>query len=128
MLVIGFVLLVIPGIYLLVVFGASLTGVIMFERAGIGRTFGLVNPAFGQTLGRLASFLLVAVVYGAIVNAIAAALAGPEGFTYDLLGNLLALPVSFASVGVAVVTYASLRNRENPAVTTPALAADLDRP
>ena len=28
----------------------------MFERAGIGRTFALVNPAFGQTLGRLLSF------------------------------------------------------------------------
>ena len=56
----GFVLLVIPGIYLLVVFAAALTGVIMFERAGIGRTFGLVNPAFGQTVGRLLSFAIAA--------------------------------------------------------------------
>ena len=32
------------------------------------------------------------------------------------------------SVGVGIVTYATLRNRENPAVTTPTLAAELDRP
>jgi hypothetical protein len=53
---------------------------------------------------------------------------GPDGFVADLLRNILTLPVTFASVGVAVVTYATLRNRENPAVTTPALAAELDRP
>ena len=120
--------LIIPGLYLIVVFAATLTGVIMFERAGIGRTFALVNPAFGQTLGRLLTFLLAALVYSAIVGAIVSALVGPEGFVSDLLRNILSLPVTFASVGVAVVTYATLRNRENPAITTPALAAELDRP
>jgi hypothetical protein len=124
----GFVLLVIPGIYLLVVFAAALTGVIMFERAGIGRTFGLVNPAFGQTLGRLLSFAVAAMIYSGIVGAVVGALVGREGFASGLLSNVLTLPVTFASVGVAVVTYASLRNRENPAVTTAQLAADLDRP
>ena len=47
---------------------------------------------------------------------------------YQLLSNILSLPVSFAFVGVGIVTYATLRNRENPAVTTPTLAAELDRP
>jgi hypothetical protein len=51
-----------------------------------------------------------------------------EGFVGGLLDDVLTLPVTFASVGVAVVTYASLRHRENPAVTTRALAAELDRP
>jgi hypothetical protein len=124
---IGLAALVIPGLYLLVVFAGSLTGVIMFERAGIGRTFALVNPAFGQTLGRLLTFMLAALVYSAVVGAIVNALVGPEGFVSDLLSNILTLPVTFASVGVAVVTYATLRNRENPAVTTPTLAAELDR-
>jgi len=124
----GLIALIVPGIYLIVVFAASLTGVIMFERAGIGRTFALVNPAFGQTLGRLLTFLLAAVVYSAIAGAIVSALVGPTGFVADLLRNILSLPVTFASVGVAVVTYATLRNRENPAITTPALAAELDRP
>jgi hypothetical protein len=126
--ILGLVVLVVPGLYLIVVFAASLTGVIMFERAGIGRTFALVNPAFGQTLGRLLTFMLAAVVYSAIAGAIVSALVGPTGFVADLLRNILSLPVTLASVGVAVVTYATLRNRENPAITTPALAAELDRP
>jgi hypothetical protein len=124
----GFLVLVLPGIYLLVVFGATLTGVIMFEREGLGRTFALVNPAFGQTLGRLLTFVLAALIYSAIAGTIITALVGPDGFVADLLRNILTLPVTFASVGVAVVTYATLRNRENPAVTTPVLAAELDRP
>ena len=124
----GLIALIVPGIYLIVVFAASLTGVIMFERAGIGRSFQLVNPAFGQTLGRLLTFVLAALVYSAIAGAIVSALVGPEGFVADLLRNILSLPVTFASVGVAVVTYATLRNRENPAVSTPMLASELDRP
>jgi ABC-type multidrug transport system permease subunit len=124
--VLGFIL-ILPGIYLLIVFGASLTGAVIFERAGIGRTFSLVNPAFGQTLGRLLSFALAVIVYSAVVNFVISALVGREGFVYQLLSNILSLPVSFAFVGVGIVTYATLRNRENPAVTTPTLAAELDR-
>jgi len=120
-------ILILPGLYLMIVFGASLTGVVIFERAGIGRTFSLVNPAFGQTLGRLLSFALAVIVYSAIVNFIVSALVGREGFVYQLLSNILSLPVSFAFVGVGIVTYATLRNRENPAVTAPTLAAELDR-
>ena len=123
---VGFILLVIPGIYLIVVFAASLTGVIMFERAGIGRTFSLVNPAFGQTLGRLLSFALAALVYSAILGMIVGVIFR-EGFLAGLVYNVLTLPVTFASVGVAVVTYASLRHRENPEITTRTLAAELDR-
>ena len=123
---VGFILLVIPGIYLIVVFAASLTGVIMFERAGIGRTFSLVNPAFGQTLGRLLSFALAALVYSAILGMIVGVIFR-EGFLGGLVYNVLTLPVTFASVGVAVVTYASLRHRENPEITTRTLAAELDR-
>jgi hypothetical protein len=122
----GFILFLLPGIYLIIVFAASLTGVIMFERSGIGRTFSLVNPAFGATFGRLLSFALAALVYYAVVGAIVGALFG-RGFFAGLVANVLSLPVTFASVGVAVVTYASLRHRENPAVTTPTLAAELDR-
>jgi hypothetical protein len=126
--VLGLIALVLPGLYLMVVFAASLTGVIMFERAGIGRTFALVNPAFGQTLGRLLSFAVAALVYSAIADSIVSALVGRDSVAAGLLSGILRLPVTFALVGVAVVTYATLRNRENPAITTPALAAELDRP
>ena len=120
-------ILILPGLYLLIVFGASLTGVVIFERAGIGRTFSLVNPAFGQTLGRLLSFALAVIVYSAIVNFIVSALVGREGSCSELLRTSSASR-SLCLVGVGVVTYATLRNRENPAVTTPTLAAELDRP
>ena len=125
---VGLLLLLVPGVYLAVVFAATLTGVIMFERAGIERTFALVNPAFGGTFLRLLSFGLGALVYSAVVGAVVGVLVDREGFVGGLLDDVLTLPVTFASVGVAVVTYASLRHRENPAVTTRALAAELDRP
>ena len=48
--VLGFIL-ILPGLYLLIVFGASLTGAVIFERAGIGRTFSLVNPRSGRRSG-----------------------------------------------------------------------------
>jgi hypothetical protein len=124
----GLALLILPGLYLIVVFGATLGGVIMFERSGIGRTFALVNPAFGQTLGRLLSFGVAAFLYSVVVGWIVSALVGREGFVYELLANILTLPVTFAWMGVGIVTYATLRNRESPAVTTPTLAAELDRP
>ena len=43
-----------------------------------------------------------------------------------LLSAVFTLPVSLVSVGVAVVTYAELRNHENPAVGSPALAAQME--
>ena len=126
----GFLVLVLPGIYLLVVFGATLTGVIMFEREGLGRTFALVNPAFWQTLGRLLTFVLAALIYSAIAGTfIIGALVGPDGF--------VAAPAASTSSRCRSRSRRSasrssptptLRNRENPAVTTPALAAELDRP
>ncbi|MCW0212859.1 MAG: hypothetical protein OJJ54_05840 [Pseudonocardia sp.] len=122
---IGFVLLVLPGLYLLTVFGAALTGVIMFERAGIGRTFELVNRRFWPTFGRLITFVIAAAIYSGIIGAILGSFLDYDGFAYSLLHNLLTLPVTIASVGVAIVTYAELRNHENPAVTSPVLAGEL---
>ncbi|MCU1628954.1 MAG: hypothetical protein JWP64_3903 [Pseudonocardia sp.] len=127
MVVIGFILLVLPGIYLLVVFGAALTGVIMFEKAGIGRAFELVNRRFWPTFGRLITFVIAAAIYMGIVEAVLGLFLDPNGFAYSLLSSLLRLPVTLASVGVAVVTYAELRHHENPNVTTPVLADELQR-
>jgi hypothetical protein len=112
MLVVGFLLLVLPGLYLAIVFGAAFTGVVVIERQGIGRTFALVNRRFWPTAGRLVTVGLIALLYNLVVG--------------TLLTSVLALPVSLASVGVAVVTYAELRNHENPAVGSPALAAQME--
>ena len=59
----------------------------------------LVVDATGQTLGRLLTFVLAALIYSAIAGTIITALVGPDGFVADLLRNILTLPVTFASVG-----------------------------
>ncbi|WP_433508080.1 hypothetical protein ACQP04_17430 [Pseudonocardia halophobica] len=122
---IGFLLLVIPGIYLSVVFVASLTGVIMYERAGIGRTFELVNREFWGTFGRLITFAIAAAVYSGIISAIVSTFTDPNSLSRSIIVNILTLPVTLAAAGVAVVTYASLRNKENPQVGTPTLVQEL---
>jgi hypothetical protein len=122
---IGFLLLVIPGIYLSVVFVAALTGVIMYERAGIGRTFELVNRQFWGTFGRLITFAIAAAIYSGIINAIVSTFTQPDSIARSLIVNILTLPVTLAAAGVAVVTYASLRNKENPQVGTPTLVQEL---
>jgi hypothetical protein len=126
MLVVGFLLLVLPGLYLAIVFGAALTGVVVIERQGIGRTFALVNRRFWPTAGRLVVVGLIALVYNLVVTFVIGALAGPGTFVATLLSAVLTLPVSLVSVGVAIVTYAELRNHENPAVGSPALAAQME--
>jgi hypothetical protein len=126
MLVIGFLLLVLPGLYLAIVFGATLTGVVVIERQSIGRTFALVNPRFWPTAGRLIIVGVIAFVYNLVITLLTAALAGAGTFVATVLSAVLTLPISLLSVGVAVVTYAELRNRENPAVGSPALAAQME--
>lgn len=125
---IGFVLLIIPGIYLSIVFGAALIGVVAVERTGIGRCFALVNPRFWPTAGRLVFYFLVVLVYYFIASFIASAIGGgPLSTTTGIVQAILLIPLGIAGVGVTVVTYAELRFRENGVVTTPALAAELPR-
>jgi ABC-type sugar transport system permease subunit len=123
--VIGFILLVIPGIYLTVVFAAALTGVIMYEKAGLGRTFELVNRDFWATFGKLITFAIAAWVYSFIIGLIIGAITSRGSMVYTILTNILTLPVTLAAAGVAVVTYATLRNKENAQVGTPTLVQEL---
>jgi len=126
MLLVGFLLLVLPGLYLAIVFGAALTGVVVIERQGIGRTFALVNRRFWPTAGRLVVVVLIALVYNVLVGLLTAAVAGTNTFASTLLSAVLTLPVSLASVGVAIVTYAELRHHEDPSVGSPTLAAQME--
>jgi len=125
---IGYVLLFIPGIYLSIVFGAALAGVVAVERTGIGRCFALVNPRFWPTAGRLVVYFLITLVYLVVAHLIASAIGGdPLSTTTGIVQAILLIPLGITSAGVAVVTYAELRFRENGVVTTPALAAELAR-
>jgi hypothetical protein len=123
---VGFLLLFVPGLYFVVVFGAALAGVVVIEQQGIGRAFALVNRRFWPTAGRLLLAFVAAGIYNAIATFVADAFSTPGSLVHGLLSGVLALPVTLASVGVAVVTYAELRHHENPAVTSPVLAAQME--
>jgi len=134
---VGCVLLFIPGIYLVIVFGASLLGVVLVERRGIGRCFALVNPRFWPTTGRLLLTMVIFAAYAIIVSMIVTPLTIGIGVPGDnlylgpmlgLAANLvLSLPLGIAAIAVLVVTYAELRAHEQPGVTTETLARELSR-
>ncbi|MDT7568304.1 MAG: hypothetical protein QOG76_6928, partial [Pseudonocardiales bacterium] len=129
----GFVLLIVPGIYLMIVFGSTLVGVVVVERRGIGRCFALLKGRFWATTGRL---LLAGVILGGysvivsiVVTPVVVGLASngidlTTGIVMAMLVNLvLSIPAGVAMVAVVVVTYAELRGHERPGVSTPTLAA-----
>lgn len=126
--VVGFFLLIIPAVYLGVVFTGALIGVVVIERAGIGRTFTLVNPRFFPVFGRLVVFFLIAVVYSLVVSLV---VVGPLTYLSPVLGQvvgtLLQLPVQIAAVAAMIVTYAECRFHEHNPVHTPVLADEIDR-
>ncbi len=126
MLVVGFVLLVIPGIYLAIVFGASLIGVVTVDHKGIGRSFELVNRRFWPTAGRMLLLFLIIIVYFALTIGLDY-LAGPGSFVSNVLGWIFSIIMGLFAVGVSVVTYTELRFHENPTVLTPTLVTELRR-
>ncbi|MGH3696017.1 MAG: hypothetical protein ACRDRX_18840 [Pseudonocardiaceae bacterium] len=126
MTIVGFALLVIPGIYLMIVFGASLIGVVTVERRNINRSFELVNRRFWPTTGRMSVVFLIFVVYITVLIGIDY-IAGPNSFVSSVLGWIFSIVIGLFAVGVSVVTYAELRFHENPTVLTPTLVAELRR-
>ncbi|MDN5917059.1 MAG: hypothetical protein L0I76_18465 [Pseudonocardia sp.] len=129
MVIIGLLLLIIPGIYLAVV--VYVVGcVVIFERDGVGRCFSLVNPRWLATFGRVLLFTLAAGIYQGIVLQVLTSLLGPAESNpwVNPILQLLSIPVALLGVGVAVVTYAELRHREAPGqVSTARLSAELQQ-
>jgi hypothetical protein len=125
---VGTILLVLPGIYLAVVLFSSLVGVVVVERNGIGRCFQLIKERFWPTFGRLLVAVLIGGVYVLVVSFISTAIGGPASAVHAVLQAILMIPLGVAGAGVVVVTYAELRSHENPAVSTAGLAAEMTRP
>ncbi len=126
MIAVGFVLFVLPGIYLTIVFGASLIGVVTVENRNIGRSFQLVNRRFWPTVGRMLLAFLIFVVFFVVVIGTSYA-AGPDSIVNRVLGWIFSIIMGLFAVGVSVVTYAELRFHENPTVLTPTLVTELHR-
>ncbi|MBC3192589.1 hypothetical protein H7X46_16110 [Pseudonocardia sp. C8] len=125
----GFFALVLPGIYLATVFAGALLGVVVVERAGMGRAFTLVNPRFFPVLGRLLVLLVAAIVASLLVSLVV----GPIVTLSPVLGQLVStvligIPVAVVAAGATVVTYAENRFHEYNPVHTPVLADEIDRP
>ncbi len=123
---IGFVLLILPGVYLMIVFVALAGVVVVVERAGIGRCFALVNPRFLPTAGRILLAAVAFIVYFGIVFAVTGGYS-PAGSVIGAIARpILLIPVGVVGAAVAVVTYAELRFRERGA-NTGTLLAELSR-
>ena len=126
MMMVGLLLFLIPGIYLAIVFYASLIGVVAIEHKGIGRTFGLVNQRFWPTAGRILFAFLIFFIYSVVAIGITYAL-GPDSIAASVLSWISSILLGLGAVAVSVVTYTELRFHENPSTLTPTLAAEIRR-
>lgn len=125
---IGLLLILLPGIYLGLVFGASLLGVVVIERGHIGRCFALFHRAFGAALGRTALAAVIGAVYVVIVFIIASLISGGAGsVTTPIVQAVLLIPLGMAAMAFYVVNYAGLRFYEDGSTSTVSLAAEMSR-
>lgn len=122
---IGLMLFIVPGVYLMIVFFSALAGAVVVERRGIDRAFPLANRRFLPTAGRLLLFVLFIGVYSVLVNLVISGV-GSESFVGALIGAALGIPIGLAQSAFFVVTYAELRHHENPVVLTPQLATEME--
>lgn len=121
----GWLLLTAPGMYLAVVSGAALTGVVVVERRGISRSLLLVAGRFWATTARTVLFGAGAAGYYAAVAWVSAALLGARSDAATVLTSLLTVPLGVAASAFLVATYAELRYHENRSTSTDRLAAEL---
>jgi hypothetical protein len=135
----GFIVFAILGTFLVVVIFPSFAGVVLIERAGLKRCFQLIRDRFWATFGRLLVVGLLYIGYSialGLVIAVLVLVAGATGLpstgslallVLPVVEMALAIPFMVFIVAVYLVTYAELRFRENPATSTPSLAAELAR-
>lgn len=124
---IGFMLFLLPGIFLAIVFSAGLLGAVVVERRGIDRVFPLVLRRFPGTLGRVLLLVVAMGVYSIVVNLLVSGVGpGPESFIGAVVGAALGIPLGMAQSAFLVVTYAELRRHENPEVDTRRLASEME--
>lgn len=124
---VGFVLFVIPGLYLTIVFAATLTGVITVERLGVMRCFELVNRRLWPTARRIIVAVLAGGTYSVITSYMVSVLSTPQSFNEAALEALFAIPLGVVAVGITTVSYAELRFHERSCMLTEQLADQLDR-
>lgn len=105
---------VLPAVWLGVIFGSVLTGVVAFERGDTwGRCFALAKGAWWALLGRILIVGVLGLVVGSIVQAVTRGLVSSDATVAvigaTLVGGFLRLPMDLLGASAAVVTYAERR-------------------
>lgn len=122
---------VLPAVWLGVVFGSVLTGVVAFERGDTwGRCFALARGAWWALFGRILIVGVLGFVAGSIVQAVTGGLVASDA-TVAVLGaalvsGVLRLPIELLGASATVVTYAERRAAAG-GCTTGELLDDLRR-
>lgn len=127
LIVLGFALLVVPGIFLTIFFYTTLLGVVTVERGTIARCFQLAGPRMLPAMGRMTLALVANIAYQIVGGFVVRALSEPNSLSEALLAGVVSVPAGIAMVAVVVVIYAELRFHENGTARTSTLADELGR-
>lgn len=113
----------------------TIYGVVFVERRGLRRCVQLVRGRMALVIGRTLvagiSLAVYVIAARAITDPLYAAMAGGKTLTLPksaiayLIMGLVNLPVFGFTIAATLVTYAELRHRENPSITTRTLAAEV---
>ena len=119
MVVIGFVLLIVPGVILLTRFAVAIPALVIEDRAGdsLSRSWKLTKGHFWHVLGTVVVAALIAGVVSGIISTIGA-LAGTSWFTDWIFGSIGEIVVAPFSALVSIVLYLDLRARSEGLTTT----------
>jgi hypothetical protein len=126
----GAVLAAVLAVPLGVALVGVLPGVAVIERAGPRRAWALLRGRLVATTVRIAVAGALYLGWSLLANAITAGVAGlaGPGALAALVQATLLVPVLMFQVAVTTVTYAELRNRDDPSTGTRTLAGELHTP
>jgi uncharacterized protein DUF4328 len=112
MAMVGLLLLVVPGVYILIVFTMTLIAVVTLEKRGIRRCFELVRGRFWSTAVRFVVMSLLSQTWWFIAYAIAFQVVD-QPLVSVLLYTILGTPAFVFVIGSLSTTYTELRFHED---------------
>ena len=112
MVLIGFILLIVPGVILLTRFTAAIPALVIENRTGdaIDRSWNLTKGHFWHVLGTVFVAGLIGAVVGGIISTIGT-IAGTSWFTDWVFGSIGQIVVAPFSALVSIILYLDLRAR-----------------
>lgn len=115
--VLGLVLLIVPGLFLLTIW-AVVAPVVVLERPGVGAAFArsreLVRGNGWEVFGTIVVFFLILVVVSALLGAIGSSLGGAGRVIADIVGSVLAAPLVALAAAVLYFNLRAVRGEISP--------------